>query len=318
MSVIVGSVFIFRVFCRFICPLGALYGLFNKFAILGIKLDKPSCIDCGLCISKCKMDIKQVGDHECINCGECVGVCPTKAISWRGGKIILPPDEVAPITADMSEEEKTVCLENTAKSNVKFAKRRLITKIVAAVLASALLVSTVVYCNFFDKPAEEAPTVHKVGDQCPSVNIPVYNGNGEYTEIYNPAANKGKVTIINFWGVWCPGCIKELPYFDQIATDFSDSVDVIAIHTFDQMDESDEYIEEHFPDSKMLFGVDHLIKSGDVTSGEYLYTMFGGTGTYPITVIVDPNGEIYSLQQTELDYDTLAFYIMAAMANANN
>ena len=315
-SVIVGSVFVFRIFCRFLCPLGALYGLFNKIAILGIKLDKPSCIDCGLCISKCKMDIKEVGDHECINCGECVGVCPTKAISWRGGKVILPPDEVAPITPDMSEEEKAECLENTAKSNHKLAKRRLITKITAAVVMVALLVSALVYYNFIDTPKSDELVIYGEGDQCPSLEISVYNGEGEYTATYNPAHNKGKVTVINFWGVWCPGCIKELPYFDQIATDFEGVVDVIAIHTFDQMDESDEYIEENFPDSKMIFGVDRLVKDGDVTSGEYLYTTLGGTGTYPITIIVDPNGKIFSLQQSELDYGTLFVLINAAMANA--
>ena len=315
-SVIVGSVFIFRVFCRFICPLGALYGLFNKFAILGIKLEKPRCIDCGLCISKCKMDIREVGDHECINCGECLSVCPTKAISWRGGKVILPPDEIAPVTSDMSEEERAVCLENTAKSNQKLAKRRLITKIVAAILMVSLLVSALVYYNFIDKPIDDALKIYGEGDMCPSLDIPIYNGEGEYTESFNPTDNKGKVTIINFWGVWCPGCIKELPYFDQIATDFYGEVDVIAIHTFDQMEESDEYIEENFDGSKILFGVDRLVKDGDTTSGEYLYTTLGGTGTYPITIIVDPNGEIFSLQQTELDYDTLLVLVMAAMSNA--
>ena len=315
-SVIVGSVFIFRVFCRFLCPLGALYGFFNKFAILGIKLDKPSCIDCGLCISKCKMDIREVGDHECINCGECVGVCPTKAISWRGGKILLPPDEVAPITSEMSEEEMIRCLENTTKSNQKLAKRRLITKITAAVVMVAILVGALVYYNFVDVPKSDELVIYGEGDQCPSLEIPMYNGEGEYTEIYNPKDNKGKVTIINFWGVWCPGCIKELPYFDQIAEDFYGTVDVIAIHTYDQMDESDEYIEANFPDSKMMFGVDRLVKDGDATSGEYFYTTLGGTGTYPITIIVDPNGEIFTLQQTELDYDTLVVFIMAAMSNA--
>ena len=75
----VASVFIFRVFCRFLCPLGAIYGFFSKIAVLGVKLDKTKCTDCGLCISACKMDVKKVGDHECIHCGECMSVCPTKA-----------------------------------------------------------------------------------------------------------------------------------------------------------------------------------------------------------------------------------------------
>ena len=315
-SVIVGSIFIFRVFCRFICPLGALYGLFNKFSILGIKLEKPKCVDCGLCIAKCKMDIREVGDHECINCGECVGVCPTKAISWRGGKVILPPDEIAPVTDDMTEDEKQACIESTEKSNQKLAKRRLITRIVAATVMVSVLASTLIYCNFFDKSEDDSLKIYTVGDMCPDFDIPIYNGAGEYTESFNPADNKGKVTIINFWGVWCPGCKKELPDFDRIATDFADDVDIVAIHTFDQMEESDEYIEEHFPNSKMLFGVDHLVKEGNASSGEFFYKSLGGTGTYPITIIVDPNGEIYSFEPSELDYDTLAILIMAAMANA--
>ncbi len=315
-SVIVGSVFIFRVFCRFICPLGALYGLFNKFSILGIKLEKPKCVDCGLCISKCKMDIHEVGDHECINCGECVGVCPTKAISWRGGKVILPPDEIAPVTPDMTDEEKQICIENTEKSNQKLAKRRLITRIIAAVLMVSVLVSALIYCNFFDSSVDDTLVVYKEGDMCPSFEIPIYNGEGEYAESFNLAGNKGKVTVVNFWGVWCPGCIKELPYFDQIATDLEGVVDVVAIHTFDQKEESDEYIEEHFPDSKILFGVDRLIAEGNASMGEYFYKSLGGTGTYPITIIVDPNGKIYSFQPTELDYDTLMILVMAAMSNA--
>ena len=86
---VVASIFIFRVFCRFICPLGAIYGFFNKFALIGVTVDKNDCTECGLCVSHCKMDVKRVGDHECINCGECISVCPTKAISWKGSKIFL-------------------------------------------------------------------------------------------------------------------------------------------------------------------------------------------------------------------------------------
>ncbi len=88
-AVVVGSVFIFRFFCRFFCPLGALYGFFCKIALIGVKLDKNKCTDCGLCIGACKMDVKKVGDHECINCGECISVCPAKAISWKGSSLFV-------------------------------------------------------------------------------------------------------------------------------------------------------------------------------------------------------------------------------------
>lgn len=100
--IVVGSIFVFRIFCRFLCPLGALYGFFCRIALLGVKLDKNKCTDCGLCIGVCKMDTKRVGDHECIQCGECISVCPSKAISWKGSKLFVRGnDEDAPAQTDL-------------------------------------------------------------------------------------------------------------------------------------------------------------------------------------------------------------------------
>jgi polyferredoxin len=75
------SVFCFRPFCRFICPLGALYGLFNRYAVFGLKLDEAACLHCGKCVKKCKMDTRAVNDRECIRCGKCAGECPAKALN---------------------------------------------------------------------------------------------------------------------------------------------------------------------------------------------------------------------------------------------
>ena len=91
--IIVGAIFIYHFFCRFLCPLGAIYGFFCRIALLGVKLDKNKCTDCGLCIAACKMDIKHVGDHECIQCGDCISVCPIKAITCKGANIFVKPNE---------------------------------------------------------------------------------------------------------------------------------------------------------------------------------------------------------------------------------
>lgn len=113
----VGSVFIYRFFCRFFCPLGAILGFFNKIAFIGIKLDKQKCTECGLCIRTCKMDIKHVGDHECINCGACVAVCPTKAITWKGSQFFLRPNET-----DMpTEQVEKVSLADMVKNGTSQA-----------------------------------------------------------------------------------------------------------------------------------------------------------------------------------------------------
>ncbi len=75
----IACILCYRAFCRFICPLGALYGFFNKINIIGVKVNS-SCDHCGACVRKCKMDVLRVGDHECINCGECADICPKNAV----------------------------------------------------------------------------------------------------------------------------------------------------------------------------------------------------------------------------------------------
>lgn len=81
--IVVSSVFIYRSFCRFLCPLGAIYSLFAPVALLGVKVDDNVCTKCGLCVKTCKMDIKKVGDRECIQCGECINKCGLDAILWK-------------------------------------------------------------------------------------------------------------------------------------------------------------------------------------------------------------------------------------------
>lgn len=77
------AIFIYRPFCRFICPLGAFYGLFNKLSLFGVAVDKDKCTSCGRCMRSCQMDCRTVGDRECICCGACRKACPTQAIDWR-------------------------------------------------------------------------------------------------------------------------------------------------------------------------------------------------------------------------------------------
>ena len=74
MSVILGSIVVHRPFCRYLCPLGAIYGLFNPIALLRYDVDKSKCIDCGKCKSVCRMDIdlhKDPNSRLCVRCGKC-------------------------------------------------------------------------------------------------------------------------------------------------------------------------------------------------------------------------------------------------------
>ena len=79
------SIVIFRPFCRFLCPLGAIYALMNRISVLGIKFDAKKCVSCGLCQSKCGVGLdptKEPNNPECVRCGACVRACPTKALNF--------------------------------------------------------------------------------------------------------------------------------------------------------------------------------------------------------------------------------------------
>ena len=80
---LLAAIIIYRPFCKYICPLGAAYALFNRVSFGGLWVDKEKCVNCGACSKVCKMGVdplKMPGSAECIRCGECARVCPKDAI----------------------------------------------------------------------------------------------------------------------------------------------------------------------------------------------------------------------------------------------
>ena len=77
------SIIIYRPFCRYACPLGAIYGVFNKVSFCRYKIDESKCTKCGACQKACKFDIpvwQKPNSADCIRCGECKATCPHGAI----------------------------------------------------------------------------------------------------------------------------------------------------------------------------------------------------------------------------------------------
>ena len=77
-------------FCKYICPLGAFYGLFQKISLIRMRVDEDACVNCGKCARTCKMNVDPhttPNSNECIRCRECVNACPMHALSMGIGSL---------------------------------------------------------------------------------------------------------------------------------------------------------------------------------------------------------------------------------------
>ena len=85
------SIKVYRPFCKYMCPLGAIYSLFNPISSYRLVIDKEKCVSCGACQKACGMDIKTYetpNSMDCIRCGSCISACPKDAISSTWGKTV--------------------------------------------------------------------------------------------------------------------------------------------------------------------------------------------------------------------------------------
>lgn len=77
------SIIIYRPFCKYICPLGAIYSVFNPISVFRYRVNAEKCVHCGKCAQVCDMGcdpVQNVNSIECIRCGKCISHCPTDAI----------------------------------------------------------------------------------------------------------------------------------------------------------------------------------------------------------------------------------------------
>ncbi|MBQ8161894.1 MAG: redoxin family protein [Clostridia bacterium] len=264
MAVAALCVFVYRAFCRFLCPLGAIYGLFSKVALLGVKVEMPKCIGCGKCTSVCKMDIRHVGDHECIHCGECIAACPAGAISLKCGKITLM--------------DKTQAVPKS--------KTHSTARIIAAVAAVLALVSVLWLVNTDraeDAPLPEAaveetlPVGFEEGMRAPDFSVPVYG----QEEAFTLSEHLGQVVVVNFWATWCGPCVVEIPYFDEVYRNYGGEIAVVAVHSDLVTDDVEAYLSGY--DYAMPFALD---ADGSVIAS------FGGSAMLPQTAVIGKDGTI--------------------------
>lgn len=131
--IFIGSLFVQRFFCRYFCPMGAIYSLISQASFL--KIDKPrkECGKCHLCTSKCTMGMDltkkdRIAGGECISCQKCVSWCPKGNARFRSRYGVLIGVGVTCITimvsqlfiaGNLAREKMADSVKKTAENNAE-------------------------------------------------------------------------------------------------------------------------------------------------------------------------------------------------------
>lgn len=94
--IIIGSMLIERFFCRYLCPLGAIFAIFSKVKLVNISKERANCGNCKACTVKCSMGLAlykedKVKELDCINCLKCIDVCPKNNANLTIKKKVINP-----------------------------------------------------------------------------------------------------------------------------------------------------------------------------------------------------------------------------------
>ena len=296
--IVLSSIFIYRVFCRFLCPLGAIYGLFNKLSILGVKVNKEKCTNCHACVNVCKMDVKEVGDHECINCGECIDVCKHDAIKWkniirdlrkeRELELSYADNNLNEVNNKIEDNNKVVnyTISNTSSSNnnaenletanvgkTKKNNKSLITKITTSVLMVGILVTVLVLTN-----VDFSPKLYLQNSVVDEFTTKLLS-----EQEYDVNSTKKKVKVFYFYDDFDEVILNEL---DSLVTN---DIEIVAITKYDNKEEYKALVSSNFSDSDLIFGYDSVNQTE--------ISRFTSDINYPYIVILDSENKVIVSEQ---------------------
>lgn len=90
-SILTGCIFIPRFFCRSLCPLGAIFGSFNRVSWLRLEFRERNCVKCRACYRVCPVGVSffdgrdDINCTSCIRCLRCYSACPASAVCLHFG-----------------------------------------------------------------------------------------------------------------------------------------------------------------------------------------------------------------------------------------
>lgn len=159
-------------------------------------------------------------------------------------------------------------------------------KYITVLMISAILLLSIAGCA-----SNEAPDPNESLTKAPNFTESTLDGRTITLSDY-----EGKTVVINFWGIWCPYCVQEMPAFHTAAQEYTDVV-FLMINTSQNLGHEDpEDIYEFLDENKLSF--DTIVLNVDVAK---IY----GIRSFPSTLVINKDGYVTDYVKGAISYNLL-------------
>ena len=186
-------------------------------------------------------------------------------------------------------------------------KTNLIVLVIVVVITGFFLAQDYIFTKADDKVMGNTPEDSNqdnseiginVGQIAPNFVLNDLNGGSHELKDF-----RGSTVMLNFWSTTCPPCLEEMPYMQDVYTEFkSHGFEIIAVNLDPNMKEVKSFIEH--------FGYDFLVLEGDAEIARSYMVRF-----IPKSLFIDPNGVIHSVHVGALDYDEMVDIVKEISSN---
>lgn len=143
-----------------------------------------------------------------------------------------------------------------------------------------VLLGTLLYFTVFSDGLGQAP------------NVSVKSASGKTIELSKPM----KPILVNFWATSCPGCIKEMPHFEEMKQALGDRFELVAVSMdYDPAEQVEKFIKANPYPFTFIMDTDGQIAKA-----------FGDIVLTPTSFLIAPNGKIVYKEIGEVKFDLVS------------
>jgi len=123
----------------------------------------------------------------------------------------------------------------------------------------------------------------------------------------NVAQWDGKVLLLNFWGTWCPPCVREIPLLVELQREFGDrGLQIVGI-ALDRPADAQAFAEKVGINYPLLYGVQDAMEVSQQYGND--------AGTLPFTVVIDRDGIVRHVFRKEVERAELETALTPLLSN---